>query len=55
MEMYREADKLLVEAAVIMPFTYWRSHFLLKPWVKKYPTSAAEWWYLKDVVIESHD
>jgi oligopeptide transport system substrate-binding protein len=52
MEMYQQADRRLIETAVIMPLYYLRSHFLVKPWVKRLPTSAAEWWYWKDVVIE---
>jgi ABC-type oligopeptide transport system substrate-binding subunit len=51
-ELYHQADELLVKAAAIMPFYYLRSHFLVKPWIKRLPTSAAEWWYWKDVVIE---
>jgi ABC-type oligopeptide transport system substrate-binding subunit len=52
-EMYRQADQILVDAAAIVPLTYWRSHFLIQPWVKRFPTSAIKWWYWKDVVIES--
>jgi ABC-type oligopeptide transport system substrate-binding subunit/class 3 adenylate cyclase len=50
-EMYRQADQILVDAAAIVPLTYWRSHLLIKPWVKRYPTSATKWWYWKDVII----
>jgi adenylate cyclase len=52
LEMYRQADRILTEAAVIVPFNYWRSHMLIKPWVKKYPTSPIKWWYFKDVVMQ---
>jgi oligopeptide transport system substrate-binding protein len=52
MELYRQADRILTEAAVIVPFNYWRSHFLIKPWVKKYPSSPIKWWYWKDVVMQ---
>ena len=54
-EMYYQADKLLIESAALMPFYYLRQHFLIKPWVKRLPTSAAEWWYWKDAVIEAQD
>jgi len=40
MKLYHEADRILVEETVIMPLTYRRFHLLLKPWVRKYPTSA---------------
>jgi hypothetical protein len=53
--MYRQADKMLVEAAALMPFKYLRSHLLVRSGVKKFPTSAAEWWYWKDVIIEPRE
>jgi ABC-type oligopeptide transport system substrate-binding subunit len=53
-ELYRQADRLLVEKAVIMPFTYGRIHLMIKPWVTRFPTSATRWWYWKDVVIDPH-
>jgi oligopeptide transport system substrate-binding protein len=52
-EMYREADTILIEAAALMPFKYLRSHFLLKPWVKRFPVSAIGWWYLTEVILET--
>jgi ABC-type oligopeptide transport system substrate-binding subunit/DNA-binding SARP family transcriptional activator len=55
MDMYHRADRTLVEEAVLMPFVYWRSHMLVKPWVSRFPTSAIKWWYWKDVVIEPHE
>jgi ABC-type transport system substrate-binding protein len=51
LRLYRRADERLVLSAVLMPFKYLRSHFLIKSWVKKYPLSATEWWYWKDVII----
>jgi ABC-type oligopeptide transport system substrate-binding subunit/DNA-binding SARP family transcriptional activator/predicted Ser/Thr protein kinase len=53
-ELYREADKILMEEAAIMPTFYGRIHLLVKPWVTKYPTTAITPWFLKDVVIEPH-
>lgn len=53
MEMYHQADKMLIESAVILPLSYWRTHLLVKPWIKL-PSSAVKWWYWKDVVIEPH-
>ncbi|MBN1810663.1 MAG: AAA family ATPase, partial [Anaerolineae bacterium] len=55
MAMYRQADRMLVEQAVIAPLVYWRSHMLVKPWVRRFPISAIKWWYWKDVVIEPHE
>jgi oligopeptide transport system substrate-binding protein len=53
-EAFNQADKLLVDKAAIVPISYHRQHFLLKPWVKRYPTSALFSWFWKDVVIEPH-
>ena len=54
MKMYKQADRILVEEAAIMPLTYMRWHLLLKPWVRKFPTSAIKRWFWKDVIIEPH-
>jgi oligopeptide transport system substrate-binding protein len=52
--LYAQADKVLTESAVILPLTYDRQHLLIKPWVKRYPTSPLYTWFWKDVVIEPH-
>ena len=52
LKLYRQAERILVEEAFIIPLTYGRGHLLRKPWVKRYPTSPAKWWFWKDVVIE---
>jgi oligopeptide transport system substrate-binding protein len=54
MRMYRQADRLLVEEAPILPLTYARFHMLVKPWVRRYRTSPLKWWFWKDVIIEPH-
>ena len=54
MDLYKRADKILVEEAAVMPLNYVRQHLLIKPWVKKYPTSATMGWFWKDVIIEPH-
>jgi ABC-type oligopeptide transport system substrate-binding subunit/DNA-binding SARP family transcriptional activator len=51
MRLYQEADRILVEEAVVLPLTYRRMHLLVKPWVSRYPTSAIKQWFWKDVVI----
>jgi hypothetical protein len=38
----------------MMPTTYGRWDLLIKPWVKKHPTSPIQQWFWKDVVIEPH-
>ena len=54
MRMYRQADGILVEEAPVLPLEYGRSHLLVKPWLSRFPTSAAGWWFWKDVIIEPH-
>ena len=54
MKRYRQADRILVEEAAIMPLYYGRRHLLMKPWVRKYPMSATGWRFWKDVIIEPH-
>jgi oligopeptide transport system substrate-binding protein len=51
-KLYQQADRILVEEAVMVPLLYRRSHLLVKPWVSKYPTSALSEWFWKDVIIE---
>jgi oligopeptide transport system substrate-binding protein len=54
LQFYRQADKLLVQEAAVMPFTYGRIHMIIKPWVTRFPTSATRWWHWKDVIVEPH-
>ncbi len=56
MELYRQAERILVEEAPLMPLAYRRLGLLVKPWVRKYPTSpmGSDYWFGKDVVIEPH-
>jgi oligopeptide transport system substrate-binding protein len=53
-ELYRQADRVLVEEAAIMPLYHSWQHLLVKPWVRMYPTSALKSWFWKDVIIELH-
>ena len=54
MELYTQAERILVQEVPMLPLFYERWPMLLKPWVKKYPTSAAYDLFLKDVVLEPH-
>jgi ABC-type oligopeptide transport system substrate-binding subunit len=54
MKPYRQADRILVEEVALMPLSYGRLHLLVKPWVRKYSTSALGESFWKDVIIELH-
>jgi ABC-type oligopeptide transport system substrate-binding subunit/ABC-type transporter Mla MlaB component len=54
MGLYHEADRVLMEEAAIVPLIYRRAHRLVKPWITRFPMTAAKWWFWKDVVIEPH-
>jgi len=54
LRLYRQADRILIEEAVILPLSYLRSHYLVKPWVKRFPTSPIRFHFYKDVIIEPH-
>jgi oligopeptide transport system substrate-binding protein len=54
MVLYQQADSLLIEQAVVMPLTYGRSRYLIKPWVARYPLTAVGDRFWRDVVIEPH-
>jgi ABC-type oligopeptide transport system substrate-binding subunit len=55
LEMYEQAQRLLVEEIPIFPILYSREHVLVKPWVRKFPLSPVGSIQLKDIVIEDHD
>jgi ABC-type oligopeptide transport system substrate-binding subunit/predicted Ser/Thr protein kinase len=52
--MYQEADRLLVQQALAVPLFYVRNHYLIKPWVKRYPASPVRECFWNDVVLEAH-
>ncbi len=51
--LYREADRLLMEGAAVVPLTYGRNHWLAKSWIK-FPEGAANSGSPIDIVIEPH-
>jgi oligopeptide transport system substrate-binding protein len=56
LRLYAQADRILIEEAPIWPLAYWRSHLLVKPWIKC-PASAlgfGHWRDVKDIIIEPH-
>jgi ABC-type oligopeptide transport system substrate-binding subunit len=53
LRLYKQADRMLIGEAAILPLVYHRSHLLMKPWVIRAPISSMAYWFWKDVVIES--
>jgi oligopeptide transport system substrate-binding protein len=51
--LYQNADKILIEDAVVMPTTYLKNHKLFKPWVKL-PAGGINRFSLKDTILEPH-
>ena len=51
-KLYKEADRILMEEAAIVPLTYLRHHALIKPWVE--PVSAMQEGLWKDVTLRPH-
>jgi ABC-type oligopeptide transport system substrate-binding subunit len=54
MKLYRQADRILVEEAPIMPLFHVRLHLLVKPWVRTLPISPIFHFAYKDAIIEPH-
>ena len=54
MSMYRQADKILIEEAAVLPLIYGRYLVLVKPWVRRFPISPIKGTFWKDVIIEPH-
>jgi len=53
LELYREAEKILVEEAVLVPLEYEEEHLMIKPWVTQFSATSSYFslGFLKDVVI----
>jgi oligopeptide transport system substrate-binding protein len=54
MKIYQQAEPVLLQEAPILPLWHYRSHLLVKPWVRRYPTSPMRLWFWKDVILEPH-
>lgn len=54
MMLYKQADRILMDEAPLIPIGYGRQHLLVKPWVSTYPTSAIKHFFWKDVSIAPH-
>jgi oligopeptide transport system substrate-binding protein len=54
LNLYKQAQRILIQEAPIMPLIYGSGQFLIKPWVRRYPFSAFTNWVFKDIVIEPH-
>ncbi len=53
-KLYKQADRILVEEAPIIPLAYSRDQGLQKPWVKGLNFSPLREFYYKDLIIEEH-
>ena len=51
--LYQEADKILIEEAVVIPIIYWHGHYLVKPWVNPL-LSERDDLHFKNVILEPH-
>ena len=51
--LYQQADKLLIEEAVVIPMIYWQEHYLVKQWVKLSAGGFGSRYY-KDIILEPH-
>lgn len=55
MQLYEQAQNILIEEVPVHPLLYHRGHLLLKPWIAEYPISPMRWDHWKDVVIEPQE
>jgi ABC-type oligopeptide transport system substrate-binding subunit/serine/threonine protein kinase len=53
-ELYKKADRILIEEAAIVPLTYGSRLWLVKPWVRKMGFGQLTRFNMKDIVIEPH-
>ena len=53
-DLYQQADKILIEDTVLMPLTYGRYPLLVKPWVKQFVYAPHLKVFWQDIIIEPH-
>jgi ABC-type oligopeptide transport system substrate-binding subunit len=53
-DLYKQADRRLVEEAPILPLAYEQAPLLVKPWVRRFPLSPPWKFCLKDAIVEPH-
>lgn len=49
---YAQAERRLIEEAAIVPLNYRRSYFLIKPRIRRYPTSGLRPWFWQDILVD---
>jgi ABC-type oligopeptide transport system substrate-binding subunit len=54
MRLYRQAEDILLEACPIMPLSYGRADWLVKPWIKNFIPATMSPMCWKDIIIEPH-
>ncbi|MDX1435669.1 MAG: ABC transporter substrate-binding protein, partial [Anaerolineales bacterium] len=52
LDLLRQAERILMDEAAVIPLLYARQHFLVHPWVKVFPVSAMGERYWDDIVVE---
>ncbi|MFQ5924275.1 MAG: peptide ABC transporter substrate-binding protein, partial [Anaerolineales bacterium] len=55
MDLYERAQRILADEVPVLPIVYLRGHYLVKPWLTRFPVSAMRVNYWEDAVIEPHD
>jgi oligopeptide transport system substrate-binding protein len=54
LRLYRQAEEIMLDDAVIIPLFYHWPPYLIQPWVKNFTTSVTGDWYWKHVILEPH-
>lgn len=53
-QLYRQAEQILIEEAAVVPLYYHWFPSLVKPWVKNFTASPSGYWFWKYVILEPH-
>lgn len=54
LQLYQQAESILIEETPIIPVVYGRFNYLQKPWVTKNPFSPIKAPTFKDIILEDH-